>query len=152
MSVQFAPERPALKLSVQRFCHVTRGIRVIGTWLMSGSREPCLVLTNANIDLRSERLIPCVIPLSSAHRWTVEFGDPRHCARNVMAWLTVGALPGSPHDAKAHRAVFDAVQSRLTDLIHMPPAPFLGREIAGDITFTNRTTGEVIERDIIEDV
>lgn len=152
MTMQVVPERGVVDLAVSRFEHVVHGIRVTGTWLTTDTREPCLALTNAGWGLRDPRTIVCLVPLSSAYLWTLEFGDPRHTARHCYNWIRAGALPGNCNDAKDCRKVFDAVQSRLTDLIHMPPAPIRRQEIAGDMTFRNLTTGAVKQTDIFDDV
>lgn len=148
----FVPERPIVDLAQCQFEHIVHGIRINGTWLTTEDREPCLALSNAAYPLRSEQIRLCLIPLSSSYLWTIDFGDPRHTARHCYNWIKCGALPGNANNPRDVRNVFDAVQSRLTDLIHMPPAPFRRHEIAGDVTFRNLTTGDVMQRDILDDV
>ncbi len=149
---QTVAERGVIDLAHSKFEHVVHGIRVIGTWLTIENREPCLALVDASKPLRGADTIVCLVPLSSAWKWTTEFGDARHTARHCFTWIASGALPGNAQNPKDCRKVFDAVQSRLTDLIHMPPAPIRRREIAGDVTFHNHRTGAVIQRDIHDDV
>ena len=79
-------------------------------------------------------------------------GDPEHCGSLAAEWLAEGLLPGNPHSASDKMNVLDVVNSRLSDLIAMPPAPKGETQVFGDIIITNRQTGDVTERSMIQDV
>lgn len=117
-------ERPVIDLDHRHFEATMGNILVIGTWYMdpeTGDSDPCLVLIDAT--RRKGRVIPCIVPLDGAWRWTVEIGDPAHVWRTISGWIAEGALPGSPSNDRDLWAVFDAVQSRLRDMMAMPPMP-----------------------------
>lgn len=150
--LQVVPERAVVDYSRTAFMHIVGGIRVTGTWLVCDNREAVMSLTHAGREFSHPDCISCLIRQRDAWLWTREVGDPRHCAQTCFTWVAIGALPGNPENPKDLHRVLDAVQSRLSDLIYMPPAPIRRREIAGDITFTNRTTGAVRQADIHDDV
>lgn len=149
-------ERPALDLSKLHFKSERNGILILGTWLFTDQRwRPCMVLLHANRPIQRGRTIPVVIPLSEAWRWAMhgEVGDPAHCVAQIIEWTHHGYLPGNPASKKDHMRIMDAIDSRLPDLIAMPPRP-KGETVAiGEATMINAKTGEVIDqREVRNDV
>ncbi len=143
------PERPILDLSIRHFERKTGPFLLVGTWLKKGRREPCLVILPRFHKI--ENAVPCVVPLSSAWRWSEEYGDELWAAITAVAFARV--LPGLNHlKVSDVNKVLDAVRGSLGDLANMPPAPVTKRKIAGDLKFTNRETGEVTQKDILDDV
>lgn len=139
----------ALDLRKRQFEAVHKGILVIGTWLRTGTRdwEPCLVLVQAHRPIRRGRTVPVVIKLSDAWRWAMhgEVGDPAHCVKSIIEWLHYGFLPGNPASKADLIIVMEAINSRLPDLIAMPPRPVGDLETVAEMTVKNRETGEIIE-------
>ena len=146
-------ERPAIDLRRRHFERRKHGIIVIGTWLRDGnSTQPCLVLLHGSRPIARGRTIPVIIPLESAWRWAAhsEIGDPLHARRKANEWLADGLLPGTGAMGAVH--ILDAINDSLPDLIAMPPAPKGEVQTFGDIIITNRSTGEVTEREMKQDV
>ena len=146
-------EKPVLDLRYRAFDHLCGAIRVIGSWYMdpeTRSSQPCLVLIDATKPFRAGRVIPCIIPLSDMWKWTQEMGDGAHIARNIYDWLHSGALPGHQDNKSDAFRVMDAVQSRLRDLVTMPPMP---PEAAikhsavpvGEVEIIDRQTGKTVQ-------
>jgi hypothetical protein len=147
--------KPALNLAERHFQSTLNGIIVIGTWLRDGRKfQPCLVLLHPMRPVAAGRTIPIVIPLSEAWRWAVhgEVGDPLHCVLTMNEWFRDGLLDGQIGNRKDHMRVLDAVNQRLPDLIAMPPRPKGEQAVAADVTLINKQTGEIIQRELKEDV
>lgn len=146
-------ERPAIDLRRRYFARSKHGIVIIGTWLRDGNRtQPCLVLLHASRPIARGRTIPVIIPLESAWKWAAhgDIGDPAHASKMALEWMHDGILPGS--GTKGALAILDAINESLPDLIAMPPAPRGEVQTLGDMIITNRTTGEVTEREMKQDV
>lgn len=95
-------------------------ITIIFTWwLADNARRPCLVLV-PTIGLGSERIIPCVVPQSSAWAWAEETGDGRHCARTSAQFAAYLGLPEHPNSAMR---VTSIVRECMGDLLNIPPMP-----------------------------
>lgn len=144
---------PALDLNKRHFDATINGIRIIGTWFREGRNrsQPCLVLLDPRYTLRrGHRPPPVVIKLDDAWRWAMhgDVGDPAHCVAQVCEWMHNGILPGNPANKLAYMAIIDAINQRLPDLIAMPPLPVEQGLIWGDLTATNRNTGETIEKEV----
>ncbi len=142
------PERPVIDLAIRHFDHKVRMFRIIGTWLKQGSREPCMVIIPRYQKI--SEITPCIIPLSSAWKWTEEVGDHIWSAHTAVSFAMV--LPINPFSEPDVNLLLDVIRGRLSDLLSMPPAPDLGKDIAGDITMTDRNTGKVIQKDLMDDV
>lgn len=147
-------ERPVLDLEQAHFTHTVGGILVIGTWYMdreTREAQPCLVLLDAARRLQRKRVIPCIVLLEDMWRWTVEMGDRDFVARNISDWLNSGALPGSATNKKDVFRVMDAVQSRLRDIVTMPPLPpkaaikHGAASPVGELIITERDTGKTVQ-------
>lgn len=143
---------PALNLDQCQFETTKNGIIVIGTWLREGRRkfEPCLVLLHGGRPVQAGRTVPIVIKQADAWKWALhgEVGDPAHCVQAIISWLHLGLLPGHPSNKRDHIRIMEAVNSRLPDLIAMPPKPKGDQYIVADATMTNTTTGETIEHEV----
>lgn len=146
-------ERPVIDLSQVAFEHTCRGILILGTWFMdpeTRQSQPCLALLDARRKVRRGYTIPCIIPLDQAWIWTREIGDHAHVARTIAEWVSIGALPGSVTNQNDFHAVLDAIQSRLRDLLTMPPLPVSAAikhgaaPAVGDLVITERTSGKVV--------
>lgn len=148
--------RTAIDLRYRHFETEKHGIKIIGTWLTDkNNTQPCMVLLHGGRDIRAGKTVPCIIALDQAWRWAQhgDVGDPAHAARIVTAWLECGALPGSHHSWKDRLKVLDAVNSRLPDLIAMPPQPRFNKLIIGDAIIRDADTGRTIEeREIVNNV
>lgn len=149
--------KPVLDLELRHFETTVNGILVIGTWFMDEDTrrsQPALVLIDATRRVKRGRVMPCVIALDQAWRWTLEMGEPEHVWPLIRQWIRLGALPGNPLNDRDMWAVFDAVQSRLRDLISMPPMPADGaikhgtapENHVGVVTIRNESSGEVLHQ------
>lgn len=147
---------PALDLKKRHFEVTKNGIIVIGTWLREGRRkfEPCLVLLHAGRPIQAGRTVPIVIKLADAWKWALhgDVGDPAHCVRSIMGWLHAELLPGNPASKRDHIQIMEVINSRLTDLIAMPPMPVGDRHTIADVIMTNKHTGATTEREVTFDV
>lgn len=143
---------PALNLNQRHFEANKNGIIVIGTWLREGRRtfEPCLVLLHAGRPVQAGHTVPIVIKQTDAWKWALhgEVGDPAHCVASIIKWLHLELLPGDPANKRDHIRIMEAVNSRLTDLIAMPPKPKGDQHIVADAIMTNTTTGATIEHEV----
>lgn len=146
-------DRPAIDLSKRHFEGERNGIVYIGTWLNDTDHptrsEPCLVLLHAARPVKAGRTVPIIIPLSECWRWAAhgDVGDPEHCADQIAAWLRAGYLPGDPSSLRDMLGVMDLINSRLPDLISMPPKPagdMRNAAAIGEIRAIDRETGRVI--------
>ncbi len=147
--------RPVVDLAMRHFETVSGNIRVTGTWFMDPETrrsQPCLVLTDATKPLRTDRVVPCIVTLDQAWRWTVEMGEPQHVWPIIARWIREGVLPGQPTNKQDMWAVFDAIQCRLTDMMMMPPMPAAPAakygtppETVGELVITDRNTGAVLQ-------
>lgn len=146
-------ERPVFDLTKIHASSVSHGIRVVLGWFWDQDEreyEPCIAL----MKLRPP-VVPCIIPLSSAWRWALHdnTGDPAHVAKTVFNWIYDGALPGNPHAPVDAMAVLNAVDSRLRDLVMMPPRPPGDIVTVADIEVRDHDTGKIInETEVKHDV
>jgi hypothetical protein len=140
----------ALDLNQYHFQRIKRGIRVTGTWLFEDrTHAPCLVLTDANALPIPGTVTPIVIRMRDAWKYAVSkdaggdtIGDPVHVGTSINEWLAKGLLPGNPYNPKDHFAILDAINDNIRDLYAMPPRRPTTRRVVGEITTTNRDTGE----------
>lgn len=148
-------EKPALNLNQLHFKSTINGIVVMGTWLREGRRfQPCLVLLHPSRPIAAGRTVPVVIKLSEAWVWAMhgDVGNPLHCVLAMNEWFRDGLLPGQIGNRKDHMRVLDAINQRLPDLIAMPPRP-KGEQVAvAEVTLINKSTGEITERELKDDV
>jgi hypothetical protein len=152
------PLIPIVDLAKVRFSHTHAGIRVIGTWyydVQTRDHEPCLVLLDASRPVRRGRVIPVVVPLREAWRWALHdgVGDPIHCARSADEWMAAGLLPGEPGNRRDRLRILNAIDSRLRDLLLMPPRPAGGLKSLATVSILDPDTGRVLhEEDYKADV
>lgn len=146
-------EKPVLDLRFTAFEHLHGSILVIGTWYMDPEdrrSQPALVLLDAARKVQKKKTIPCIIPLSEMWKWTLEMGDPAHVGAQIKGWIKSGALPGSANNKRDCWNVMDAVQSRLRDVVMMPPLPIKaavknGAVPVGELLITERDTGKTVQ-------
>jgi len=151
-------DKPVLDLNHVHFQHIHGAILILGSWYMDNQTrqsQPCLVLLDAARKVQRRRTVPCVVLLDDMWRWAAHphlgLSDPEHVSRCIHDWLSSGALPGNPGNKKDVFAVMDAVQSRLRDLVAMPPMPIKaavkhGAVPVGNLTITERDTGKTVDQ------
>lgn len=151
--------RPAIDLTKRHFEGSKHGIVYVGTWLNDPASltrsQPCLVLLHGSRPISAGRTVPCIIALDQAWRWAAhgDVGDPEHCGRIVADWLRAGYLPGDVTNPNDRLRVLDVVNTRLPDLINMPPKPKGDTAAIGEAVQIDRQTGRIIsEREIHTDV
>jgi hypothetical protein len=140
-------ERPVLDLNYIHFDHKIRDIRVIGSWIFVGSKDPCLVLlpVGRNIQLCQ----PCVVPLESAFLWAEETCDPIECAQMALGFAD--NLGKNFNNTSHILQIIGTVRQRLHDLITMPPAPRRPLLITGHVTISHEN--EIVsQKDVLDDV
>lgn len=142
-------ERPFLDLNYTQFDHRIKDLRVIGTWIVKGDRQPCLVIGEGD-GRPLHKINPCVVPLDSLWKWTEEAGDEVETALMAIGFCDQLDTK-SPHSNTDIIQVMDTVRLRLLDLKNMPPAPLGPRRIAGDIT-VRTSDGRTIQKDVWDDV
>lgn len=155
MGKLISPERPAVQLWRAHFETTINQIRVTGTWYQRGPDDwtPCLALTDGR--KHPARCVPCIITLETSWIWAFhgEVGNPLLAFRSLVPWMSEGLLPGDPRRPADCMAIINAVNSRLPDLIAMPPRPPGEQAVVGSIRILNATTGEVItEQEVTTDV
>jgi hypothetical protein len=120
----------------KRLWAVTRyGLVASGTWVkIDGRWRPCMAITRASGAPR-----PCVIPLEDAWRWSETIGSPAQPAVNML--LKLGIDPLNPDNVFK---LVSLVNSRMADLVAMPPRPPDAEEHVdpvADVTLRNELTG-----------
>lgn len=143
------PERPIIRLDQRYADHLVHGLRIILTWGARGQRQPCMVILNPMIPLASA--IPCIIPCRNAWLWTEEYGDPAAAFESVVSFAP--ALGLSPHSKADCFRIMDAVRSRISDLLMMPPAPRRDLKIAGEMAIrVGGPDGTLVQKELRDDV
>lgn len=147
-------EPPVLNLEHAHFEVVANQIRVTGTWLRRGPDDwtQCLALTDGRKDIR--QCVPCVVPLETSWIWAFhgDIGDPVRAFVSMTEWLRDGLLPGEVGHVPSYMRIVDAINSRLPDLIAMPPRPQVDQIVIGEVTITNMKTGGVSHQEFKTDV
>lgn len=147
--------RPALNLNHKHFDRTIRGIRCIGSWYFDqengGQYEQCLVLTDAQRMISSQRIVPIIILLNDAHKFAVsddgEVGDKFHAQSSITEWILEGHLPNDVI------GIMTAINDCLRDLYNMPPIPDEGQFAIGDVIIKDPLSGKTIdEKEIKNDV
>ncbi|WYK05476.1 hypothetical protein DWF04_006095 [Cereibacter sphaeroides f. sp. denitrificans] len=142
--------KPAYDL---RFSWCRRDYRRISVWTtwnrMTG--ESCLVLTPAaDTMLGYDRIIPCVVPMSTAWIWDETRGDQLEATKRAMLFCDALGL-SSLIIADVHR-VRTAVVENLHELITCPPMPRSEQEAVAEMLLRNNATGRTAEREIRDHV
>ena len=151
----FDIEHPALDLRYRHFERRKHGIIIIGSWLRDGNRQqPCIVLLHGSRPIARGRTIPVIIAMDAAWRWAAhsDVGDPEHCGKLARRWIAEGLLPGTSNNARDMLNILDAINDSLPDLYAMPPAPKGEQAVIGELIIINRDTGEVVERELKQNV
>jgi hypothetical protein len=132
-----ALEKHILDLSKRNWSHSRFGLTAIGTWVRLDDRwRPCMAIVRNN----AHTLRPCVIPLEDAWRWSDQEQKPELLAARFLGQL--GIDPSNPDNR--HRLI-DLVNSRMVDLITMPPRPADAEEHdepVVELTVVNSLTGK----------
>ncbi len=143
--------RHALDLTVTHRTYTRGDVMVWLTWLRRADRhEPCMVLTPRAILTSHERIIPCIVPLSQAWKWSEEVGDQDHAA--VTAAIFCANLGFNPYNPKNVFKLMGIVRDYLGDLISTPPRPTdLPRVTAAVMEIHNGSTGKTTEIEVSDD-
>jgi hypothetical protein len=127
-----------LDLSKRLWSTSRYGLTVIGTWVRLGGRwRPCMAILREN---RPE-FQPCVVPLDNAWQWSDAVGDP--VPRAVAMLPRLGVDPTNPDNV--HKLV-SLVNSRMRDLVAMPPRPADAEEHANpvaNVTLSSDLSGTI---------
>lgn len=138
--------QPALDLTRTAFSRPCGDIIVHGTWYRrgaSGSR-PCLALVRANV--RSEEIIPCVVPLDDAWVFDETLGEPRRAA--VVAYEFARRLGLNVANPREVYRVASLIHDHLGDLLAMPPEPARALIGIGTAKLSERESGRVLEHEV----
>ncbi len=127
-------EGPALDLTQRFFTQRTRGLEVIGSWVLARdgrTMEPCLVLL-PEVRRVGQPITPCLITASEAWKWAdAPLGDPDTAVGIAMAYaIYLGKNPDRTRDVID---IYEAVQSRLDDL-HMAPLRKVASTTVAEVT------------------
>jgi hypothetical protein len=113
-----------LDLDKRLWAHTRYGLTIVGTWVRIDRRwRPCMAIVRASGEMR-----PCVIPLERAWQWSDLIGDPRGCAERIL--LRLGIDPLNPDNVDK---LISLVNSRMGDLVTMPPRPADAEEHAAPV-------------------
>jgi hypothetical protein len=143
--------RHALDLTVTHRTFKRGDILVWLTWLRRADRqEACMVLTPSNIMVTHEKVIPCVVPLSQAWKWTEEVGDEDHAM--ITGAIFCANLGFNPYNPKNVFKIVGIIREYLGDLISTPPRPTdVPRAVAAVMEISNGSTGKTKEIEVTDD-
>lgn len=150
--------RPILDLTKVRAAHIHHGIHVILTWYWHervNDHRPCIVLADASRPLRQGATVAVIIPEKEAWRWALHdgVGDPMHCVQSADEWMGQGLLPGTPGNKMDRLRILNAIDSRLRDLVLMPPRPAGDTISLATAQVVDHESGRVIhEEEVTTDV
>ena len=140
-----------IDLRYRHFEHKHGNILVIGTWFthpQDGQLRPCLALVPANKPISYQTCTPCIVPLDTASKWSLEVGDPADCARSCMAFAKALGMDG--FNQLTLMRIHDAVNYHLGDLCSLPPFPNAETAVVADAYWTDengqRQHKEIIDR------
>lgn len=127
-------EEHVLDLTKRLWSFSKYGLTAVGTWVQIDHRwRPCMAIVKNSGPMR-----PCVITLEDAWKWSDVIGEPVQHA--IPFLLALGVNP-SPENVNK---LIDLVNSRMADLVELPPRPDEAQEHAAplaDITIKNDLTG-----------
>lgn len=115
------------------------------TWIQLTGR-PAMVLTPKEAVINHERVIPCIIPIDMAYRWSREHWFEVDTIRQAQRFLS--ALGFNPHNKKTILKLLGIVNDYLPDLLAMPPMPEETSEIAAEALITDNATGKTVLKEI----
>lgn len=122
-------------------------LMLYGAW--HGKRlRPCLVVLPA---FRIEKAVPLVIEVDDAWKWNPDDPDvdPRHNANMVGTFLLSNGMDAL--NAFTFMKVTSLIHDHLGDLLRIPPKN-AEEVVVADAFHTDRDTGKVTHREIIERV
>lgn len=143
-----------LDLSLTHFKRPQGDLTVYGTWLLDGTGDrPCLVILRTNEE-RHPDAIPVVITIDQAWRWSdgeggLPMGDPEYASHQAQL---AGQHLRLTDDVRTVLRIVALVNAHLGDLLSIPPFPREKGNVLGELTITNRSTGETTEVEIPDDV
>jgi hypothetical protein len=150
---ELAPSyRHAIDLTV---CHKPPkrhgSVTVFYTWLrLADSWQACLALVPSTALVSHDRVIPCIVPLSTAHKWAEETGDELDCM--ITAGRFCANLGWSPFNKRNVIKVMSVIRENLYDLLTIPPrmedAP---KMITAEMEVIDNQTGKVKEFEVSDD-
>lgn len=145
--------RHAIDLTSTYGAPIPRGdITVFRTWLrLADNWQACLVLVPSRVFVSNEKVIPCVVPLSTAHKWAEETGDFGQCL--ITAGHFAANLGFNPMNPKNPTRIIDIIRDLLGELISIPPRESYAPEkvIAAQMDVIDNTTGKVTEIEVEDD-
>lgn len=145
--------RHALDLTVTYGPPIPRGdITVFRTWLrMVDSWQACLVLVPSTIFISNERVVPCVVPLSTAYKWAEETGDFGECL--ITAGHFCANIGFNPMNKKNPMKIVSIIRDLLGELVTIPPRPEHAPErvVAAEMEVIDNQTGKVKEIEVEDD-
>ena len=108
-------EEHILDLTKRHFSYSRYGLTLVGTWYrVDQAWRPCFaVFLN-----HAQRLRPAIIPLEHAWQWSDLIGEPQIRAAHVLGQLGV-----DPSNADNRNKLISLVNSRMQELVEMPPRP-----------------------------
>lgn len=149
-----APEyRHAIDLTVTYGPPIARGdITVFRTWLrLVDSWQACLVLVPSRMFISNERVIPCIVPLATAHKWADDPDDFHE--RLIMAGHFAANLGFNPMNPKNPMRIMSIIQDLLGELITIPPRPEHAPDqvVSAEMEVIDNQTGKVKEIEVRDD-
>ena len=128
-------------------------VLVYYTWLrLADEWQACLVLVPATSITRNDRVVPCIVPMATAHKWAEETGDFQDCL--ITAGHFCANLGFNPFNPANPFKIISIIRENLHDLLTIPPKDASNsREklIVADMEVTNHTTGKVEELEVRDD-
>jgi hypothetical protein len=138
--------RPVLDLTKNAFVRELGDITVFGTWYGEHKRPALVLLATASIG--KPNVVPCVVQLQDAWRWSREHGD---VAYHVQQSMTIAHLLGlTAHNRYTCMRITTLIQDHLQDLKDMPLKPS-ERAVVADAFLTDRY-GKVRHTEVSDDV
>lgn len=141
----------AINLTVTYGDPIVRGdITVYRTWLkLADGHQACLVLLpTGHMFMNRDQLVPCVVPLSMAHKWAEETGDFGDCL--ISAGHFCANLGWNPMNPKNPFRIISIIRDLLGDLISIPPREAYApdRVVAAEMEVIDNATGKVKEIEV----
>lgn len=143
--------RHAIDLAVTHRTHARGDIMVWMTWLRRAERqEPCMVLTPRSVLISADRVVPCIVPMDQAWRWSEEVGDEEHAL--ITGAIFCANLGFNPYNPKNVHKIVGIVREYLGDLVTMPPRPKdVPQAVAAIMEVHNGDTGQITEFEVQDD-
>lgn len=136
--------RPTLDLSIYAHMQDHGDIRVYITWMITDG-DPCIVLVPNRPKTHFDHIIPCVVPLNSAHLWGEGWGEEEHVKKMAAEFAT--AMNFTPDPARIFK-ITDLVREYLSDMLSLPTIPDETQGVAADMYHTDTETGAITHSEI----